>query len=172
MGRRMAGRRHRSRLVSHNEARRGIYLDFEGRIDAAPGDRRRRPLVEAVNAVLSLSDDERRPIITWSEHDLRILKTVSGDRPFRHRNAIRTAKRWRKAQRASEDRAAPNSLAHFEALIGYERPVEQYGVGDSLAYIVERQSASDGAIARWQVILEHNRHDLLAMRDVMLRVKE
>jgi hypothetical protein len=129
-------------------------------------------LDEIMPRLSAMADERKNPLISWSEHDWQVGKRISGDLAFRYRNALPTVKRWKNNLRdhgliefpADE----PNSLANFERIIGYDRPVEEFDVGDSIAYIRERRSISSGAQDRWRTILEHNRHDLLAMRDVVL----
>jgi hypothetical protein len=129
-------------------------------------------LDEIMPQLSAMADERKKPLISWSEHDWQVGKRISGGLPFRYRNALPTVKPWKNKLRdhglivlpADE----PNSLANFERIIGYHRPAEDFDVGDSIAYIRGRQSISSGAQLRWRTILEHNRHDLLAMRDVVL----
>ena len=133
---------------------------------------------EAVSSVIDWSDTEQRHLISWSQHDWEILRRISGERAFRYRNAIRTAKGWRYREETAgtitdsprNDEAKRNALCRYETFIGYERPNEPYDVGDSIRYIRELKSVTPGAIRRWETILTHNRHDLLAMRDVTFTV--
>lgn len=132
----------------------------------------------AISSVLDRSDAERRHLISWSEHDRNILKRISGDRAFRYRNAIRTARGWRYREETAgtitdspqNDDAQRNALRRYETFIGYDRPAERYDVGDSIRYIRELKSVTPGAVDRWNTILIHNRHDLLAMRDITFTV--
>lgn len=81
-------------------------------------------------------------------------------------------KRWKNELRSlgliDFPQGASNRLANDERIIDYPRPDELFDVGDSIAYIRERRSTTDGAIERWRNILKHNRHGLIAMRDIVL----
>ncbi len=121
---------------------------------------------EASTWLLDLSDREERQIVSWSEHDRDLIREFTPGRGFRWRNAIATARALRPAD---EEAPSPNSLGHYEALVGYERPDERHGVGDSIAYIHERSSVPPGSVDRWLGILAHNRHDLIGMRAVVER---
>ncbi len=132
----------------------------------------------AISSVIDRSDAEQRHLISWSQHDWEIMRRISGERAFRYRNAIQTAKGWRRREETAgnitdspqSDDAHRNALRRYEAFIGYERPAEPYDVGDSIRYIREVKSITPGAVRRWEAILTHNRHDLLAMRDVTFTV--
>ena len=128
----------------------------------------------AVSSVIDRSDSEGRRLISWSQHDRDIMKRISADRAFSYRNAIRTAKGWRRREETAgnitdspqNEGAKRNALCRYETFIGYERPDEPYDVGDSIRYIRGLRSVTPGAIRRWETILTHNRHDLVAMRAV------
>jgi hypothetical protein len=128
-------------------------------------------LDEAIGWLLDLSDSEERPVISWSLYDWTWLKHLSRDRSFRFRNAIATAKRWRRRM-GTEGGASGNALGQIEHLVGYQRPVEQFGVAESIAYIRDRTTASPGSVERWRALVEHNEHDLRAMRQVVLHSVE
>lgn len=129
---------------------------------------------EALEWLIDFSDAEGRPMISWSIHDRLVGKRLTANRAFQYRNTIPTAKRWRRDQREAgsiiDDGTAKNSLSHYESLIGYERPPEPFSVGTSIGYIRTVKSVTPGAIKRWETILTHNEHDLLAMREVMFTV--
>lgn len=137
-----------------------------------------RSIEAAISSVIDRSGAEQRHLISWSQHDWEIMRRISGERAFRYRNAIRTARGWRYREETAgnitdspqNDDAKRNALCRYETFIGYERPDEPYDVGDSIAYIRGLQSVTPGAIRRWETILTHNRHDLLAMRDVTFTV--
>jgi hypothetical protein len=127
---------------------------------------------EIVPKLAALAEDRGKPLISWSEHDWQVAKRMSDDLPFRYRNALPTVKRWKNTLRdlglihfLPEE---PNTLANYERIIDYPRPDERFDVGNSIAYIRDRRSTTDGAIERWRNILKHNRHDLIAMRDIIL----
>jgi hypothetical protein len=128
----------------------------------------------ALEWLIGFSDAEERHLISWSIHDKNVAKRLTRNRSFRHRNTIPTVKRWRRKQREAgtidDDGTAKNKLRLYESFIEYDRPPEPYDVGDSIAYIRGLKSVSPGAIARWETILTHNEHDLLAMREVVFTV--
>ena len=141
-------------------------------VDAATvGDCEALPIREALDNLIDDSNGQGAHLVSWSTHDCSILKELTGDRGFRWRNAIPVAKRWRKKQEAAglivPEPDSDNSLSHYERLIGYQRPDEQYAVGRSIKYIRQRNGVTDGVVNRWQTLLEHNKHDLLAMRFVV-----
>jgi len=142
--------------------------------DAVPGRRLNMTLADACNHIIDLSDRMEQPLLSWSEHDPDILNRITNDRSYRFRNARMEAGRWRKRQRRAgsidDDPAIPNKLSHFEHLLGYERPLERHDVGDSIAYMRGLKSVSQGGVDRWTNLLDHNRHDLFAMRSVLLEV--
>lgn len=197
----------KQKLITGHQARRALYLDFEGRTDEDPvlmgvlfdddpgGDGswvviqavfdeacsradtesdtwcETVPLEAALAWLVAFSDAEERRIVSWSRHDHDVIKRVTGGSAFRYRNAIPTSKRWRhrsrKVGKIADDGTANNTLEHYEKLIAYERPPERFGVGESIQYIRDRQSVTPGVRERWNTILSHNLHDLLAMREVV-----
>lgn len=129
-------------------------------------------LDELVPRLSAMADERRSPLISWSEYDWQVAKRISGGLAFRYRNALPTVKPWKNKLRDNDlvdfEPGQPNSLANYERMIGYDRPPEGFDVGDSIAYIRSRNSITPGAQKRWRTILEHNRHDLMGMRDVVL----
>ena len=118
------------RRLSADEASRALYIDFEGRKDEAPvllGVLRRRgrgeepwvqqdivdpafaglggralSLHEAVSAVVVRAESRDRRIVSWSEHDLEVVRSLADRDPdlvqrfeARYANALRVARRWR-----------------------------------------------------------------------------
>jgi hypothetical protein len=145
------------------------------RVDDAIGGRCEAVSIEAaLEWLIDFSDIEERHLISWSIYDRDVAKGITAKRSFRHRNTIPTAKRWRREQREEgtidDDGTAKNRLKLYESFIGYERPHEDYGVGNSIGYIRELKSVTPVAVKRWETILTHNEHDLLAMREVMFTV--
>jgi hypothetical protein len=152
-----------------------VFDDACSRVDEAAGSGCDAATVEdALDWLFTLSNTERRHLVSWSIYDQSVAKRLSGNRSFRYRNALATVRGWRYRERTAgtidDDGTANNSLKHYESLIGYDRPPERHDVGDSIAYIRDRQSATAGATKRWKTILMHNEHDLLAMREVVFTV--
>lgn len=203
-------RRHRrQKRITPRQARRALYIDFEGRkvegeapvllgvlFDRAPeaehpdweirqivldercagvnrqlgGQCREDSVRRALGWLLDLSDLERRHVVSWSRHDREVLEQFANKRAFRYRNAIPTAKRWRARQAEAgtlEEVDGPNEIERYERLIGYERPREDFGVGESIRYIRELAGVTPGALRRWGCLLGHNFHDLQAMQHIV-----
>jgi len=116
--------------------------------------------------LIDLSNDERRPIVSWSCHDIRWIKRLTDGRAFRYRNAIATAKRWRRRYRPGE--SGDNSLARFLDWVGYERSdSSQFEVGRAIRRIRRTQSVTKGVVQVWRELVKHNDDDLAGMREVL-----
>jgi hypothetical protein len=191
-------------LISPEEADRAIYLDYEGNMGVPPvllgwmvDGAIRGSIVDPMfvtcaarwkashvgcsdhmtllTALLEQAMQEKRLILSWSEHDYQIMcrtlpphftKTLS-----RHyRNVIPTARRWH--WHVSGKGADHASLAYFMGLMGYVVP-DRYGqgvVGQSLRRIRsqldrgrEFRDLTPAAREGWRQIVKHNMHDLQAM---------
>lgn len=140
-------------------------------------------LEEAVGSLLELSDLGRRHLVSWSTHDASVIRQFTEQRAFRHRNAISTAKRWRRG-RTSLGAGCPevafdegNRLQPYLELIGYDVPRHvREGAGQWMRTIQDRMAGVGGDVGRlspggrqaWTNLVDHNRHDVLGMREVML----
>jgi len=156
--------------VSEWVLRQFVFDPACARVDAVAGSSCESSSTDAaLTWLLSLSESERRHVVSWSRYDRKRIEQLTGRSAFRYRNAIPTAKRWRKQQRTAGtiDDGGPNELERYERLVGYLRPSERYGVGDAIAYIRGLAGVTAGAVDRWRCLVEHNRHDLLAMREVI-----
>lgn len=123
--------------------------------------------------------DEDRVIVSWSEHDLRVITEVLSKKDreqlaMRYRNAIKTARSWH--HRTMETRAPAGDLYYFSKLLGFPIPTK-YGtgkVGQGLRLI--RNQLHEGreypeltpkARASWVSIVKHNHLDLRSMEFVL-----
>lgn len=190
--------------VTAKEIARAIFIDYEGNIDADPtllGWRidgqhyaailderfttcsnrfRAKGIVYAPHAGLAQelvdkAQNEDRVIVSWSEHDLRLISNVLSeqDQPAllsRYRNAITVARSWH--YRTLGERAPEGTLSYFNRLLGFPVP-QKYGtgkVGQGLRLI--RNQLQEGrqypdltpkARASWIAVVKHNELDLRSM---------
>ncbi len=117
--------------------------------------------------------------MSWSLHDREVVRTRTRHGAFRYRNAIPTAKRWRRGKIGSDGqpvRFAQNDLQSYLGLIGFSVPVEvRHGAGKWIATVRQRLAGargdprrlSQGGQMAWQNLLEHNRLDVLGLRSVV-----
>ena len=194
--------------ITSAEAKSAIYLDYEGNKDKSPtllgwavsgkykaaiveplfatcADRFRAKGIYAedhANLVLRLitqAEDEKRLIVSWSEHDFNQMAMVlKPDDIHRlllvYRNAIRTARPWHQMKYGKLPGSA--TLDYFESLTEYVVP-EKFGlglVGEALRLIRNQlkegrdySGLSDKARVAWVKIVKHNRHDLIGMAHVL-----
>jgi hypothetical protein len=194
--------------LSAAEALRALYIDFEGGKDQPPvllgvhrrgrGSRpyvqqdvvdpvfaglapRYLPLRDCVENVVRRAEHGDRRIVSWSQHDLDVVRTLRDEDPelvarfeARYANARAFAEYWRNRL---HDRAKPEvgRLADYLDLIGYAVPpeAEPGHVGDTIRGLrprLERGLPMTGVQrARWDRLVEHNRFDCAGMRAVCLR---
>lgn len=196
------------RQLSYAEASRALYIDFEGEKDRLPvllGIHRRgrgpKPFLQqdvldpafaglgcrlmtlrgSVGNVVARAEHRDCRIVSWSEHDLEVVRTLRGEDPDlvarferRYANALGVAKRWmNRLHRA--DLPPDGRLAEFLASIQYEVPPDAPSgrVGETIRIIRPRLERGEALTARqqqrWTELLEHNRHDCAGMRAVCLR---
>jgi len=194
--------------LSAAEALRALYIDFEGGKDQPPvllGVHRRgkgsKPFVcqdvvdetfaglaesclslrEAVEKVVRRAARRDRRIVSWSEHDLEVVRTLRDEDPgvvarfeARYANARAVAERWRNKLHGG-DKPESGRLADYLALIGYPVPEEAAPghVGETIRILRHRLEQglplTVGQQERWERLVEHNRHDCAGMRQVCLR---
>ena len=196
------------RRLSAAEALRALYIDFEGEKDKLPillGVLRRAgkgstPFVhqdvvdeafaslgvpaislrDAVGKAVLRAEHGDRRIVSWSQHDLEVVRTLRDDAMLiarfesRYANALSVAKRWRNKL---YDGAKPASgrLGDYLALIGYPVPEDAAPghVGESIRVLRHRLERglppTTAQEARWKRLVEHNRHDCAGMRRVCIR---
>ena len=135
--------------VTETEARQAIYVDFEGGTDAAPvvlgvlrSERVQQYVVdrlftpagplyrdprELIRATVDKAQRLDRRIISWSEHDLDVVRDLTNDprlvRDFEahYGNARALAARW-VSRTEGTDKLGTGDLEHYLALIGFEVP--------------------------------------------------
>ena len=194
--------------LSAEEALRALYIDFEGQKDQPPvllGSLRRsrgpKPHVqhdivdasfatlggrsvtlrEAVENVVLRAERGERRIVSWSEHDLRVVRLISGEDPElvarferRYANARLVAQRWRNKIHDGS-KPAVGTLGEYLALIGYAVPAEGAAgnVGETIRILREQLDSGRPVtrrhLERWANLLEHNRHDCAGMQRICLR---
>jgi hypothetical protein len=195
------------RHLTEAEALRALYVDFEGEKDRPPvllGVHRRgrgaRPFVQqdvldegfaglagsclslhdAVEKVVRRAEHGDRRIVAWTEHELRVVRTLRDEDPAlvahfetRFVNARAVAERWRNKVHDG-DKPERGRLVDYLALVGYPVPEEAGGgdVGETIRAIrgrLERgPSPTPTQRERWDRLLEHNRHDCVGMRRVCI----
>ena len=197
-----------TKRLSAAEALRALYIDFEGRKDEPPvllgvhrrgrGSRpfvqqdvvdpafeglvpRYLPLREAVESVVLCAEHGDRRIVSWSEHDLRVVRALRGEDPelvarfeARYANALAVAKRWRNRVHDG-NRPEGGELGGYLSLIGYPVPDDAGPghVGDTIRDLRPRLERGLPLTAsqqsRWGRLVEHNRFDCAGMRAVCIR---
>lgn len=184
------------------EARTAFYLDFEGSQDQPPvllGYLRKGPvqqyvvdrefksagpgfleLRQAVSTVITRAQKQERRIVSWSEHDLDIVRRHVKEPGLvhafeaRYANGRALAARW--ATRSNSiHKPAEGDLEHYLALVGFKVP-EFAGpgrVGETIRRLRPSLAASreltDDQAAAWADLLAHNRYDCEGLRAVCIR---
>lgn len=194
--------------ITAEELARAIFIDYEGNIDRDPtllgwrvdgqthaailekefatcSDRYRAKDIhlnthkQLAGELLSQASDEDRVIVSWSEHDLRVINQALSAKDqerfsSRYRNAITTARSWH--YKTMDKRAPIGDLSYFCQLLGFPIP-KKYGtgkVGHGLRLI--RNQLHEGreypdltpkARASWVAIVKHNDLDLRSMEFVL-----
>lgn len=194
--------------LSAAEGLRALYIDFEGQKDQPPvllgvlrrGGKGSTPFVhqdvvdeafaslsvptmslrDAIEKAVLRAEHSDRRIVSWSQHDLEVVRTLRDDDPElvarfegRYANALSVAKRWRNRCYGGV-KPASGRLADYLALIGYPVPDEAAAgqVGETIRVL--RRPLEQGlpltAIqrSRWERLVEHNRYDCAGMRRVCL----
>jgi hypothetical protein len=189
------------RRMTAVEARTAFYVDFEGGKDAAPvllGILRKHTqqyvvdpvfrslgptyleLRQAVATVVTRAEKQDRRIVSWSEHDLDIVRSLANEpalaRRFesRYANARALAARWAIREPGIE-KPETGDLERYLELIGFDVP-DAAGpghVGETIRSLRPTLSAgrapNERQLARWSDLLEHNRCDCEGMRAVCVR---
>jgi hypothetical protein len=135
----------------------------------------------AVQKVVRRAEHGDRRIVAWTEHELKVVRTLGAEDPelvarfgARFVNARAVAERWRNKLHDG-DRPERGRLVDYLELVGYPVPDEASGgdVGATIRVLRDRLgrglSPTPGQQARWDRLLEHNRHDCVGMRHVCLR---
>ena len=203
----MTDRNKASKRLTATEALRALYIDFEGNRDQPPvllGVHRRGrgpqpyvqqdvvdeafaglvprylPLHDAVANVVARAERGDRRIVSWSEYDLKVVRTLGDIDPglvtrfeARYANARAFAAHWRNKL---HDGAKPETgrLVDYLSLIGYPLPDEAEAghVGDTIRALRPRlergQPLTTAQQLRWDHLVEHNRFDCAGMRAICL----
>lgn len=187
---------------------RAILIDYEGNIDKEPtllgwrldgkshaailekefetcSDRYRAKDIhlmahkQLARDLLAQSCDEDRVIISWSEHDFRLINQVLSAKDqdrlaSRYRNAITTARSWH--FKTMKKRAPMGDLSYFCQLLGFPVP-KKYGTGkvghglrlirNQLSEDRKYQELTPKARSSWVDIVKHNDLDLRSMEFVL-----
>jgi hypothetical protein len=202
-------RRGKASRLTAEQVQRALFIDYEGNVDAPPtllgwmadghpeagiveplfatcSDRYRARGVGVhdhrilVQNLIERAEHEDRLIVSWSEHDWRVMSEALPEGDWRdrlghrYRNAIPTANAWHRHTYGGSPKAA--TLAHYFDCLGYHVP-ERFGtgvVGDHLRMIRaqlqqgrEYAAFTPKARANWVAVVKHNRHDLLGMAWVL-----
>lgn len=198
----------RRRILSRVDIERALFVDYEGNTARPPtllGWRIKgrnfgaivepsfdvcagRYRVRSVSAVdhaskvaelIRLAQEDDCLIVSWSEHDLKHMRNVTGEDlrgvlEARYRNALRTVRAWHGRRHGI---AIPDaSLSEVAHLLGIHVP-QRYGVGlvgDALRLIREQLNQgrswpelTPAARSGWVTVVKHNRYDLQAMQEVL-----
>ena len=145
---------------------------------AGPGARELR---DAVQVVVARAERGDRRIVSWSEHDLDVVRGLRDDEPElvarferRYANALGVARRWVNSLHP-EEKPADGKLAGYLALIDYQVPPGggPGRVGKTIRTVRPTlqgcRPLTPRQRRRWAELLEHNRHDCAGMRAVCLR---
>ena len=192
-------------------ARRAIYVDFEGRpwhppvllgqldarilrgsiVDPAFGACAHRwggKHIDCKNLLVVLDELlgpelDVRHIVSWSQHDYKIMMQVLGraqQQALRHRyvNALAIVRPWYRKTHGQTS-PAPYKLSNIREEFGLSVPTK-FGdgvVGKTLAHLQGRFAAgvSYGELEprerkAWVAVVKHNRYDLDHMREILIRV--
>lgn len=169
-------------LGVHRRGRRARPFVQQDILDGsfAPMGDRDLGLREAVETVVRRAERRDRRIVAWSEYELRVVRTLRDEDPelverfeARFGNGRSIAERWRNRCHGG-DKPSTGRLVDYLALIRYPLPDEAAGgdVGDTIRAIRDRLDRglppTPAQRARWERLLEHNRHDCAGMRQVCL----
>ncbi len=195
--------------LTAEEAERALYVDFEGQTDKAPvllGILRRRGrgdepsvfqlvvdpefeaagpalrgLRDAVEVLVLRAESGDRRIVSWSEHDLEVVRRMRDENPDlvarferRYVNALAVAKRWA-TRLHQDDKPGTGKLAGYLAMIGYRVPLAAAAgdVGDTIGALRPTLAAGRPITPlqkeRWARLRAHNQHDCAGMKMVCLR---
>ena len=139
-----------------------------------------RGLKEAVEIVVQRAERGERRIVSWSQHDLEVVRTLRDEDPElvarferRYANALSVAKRWANKLHP-EDKPADGQLVGYLAMIGYAVPsdAEAGHVGETVRALRPRLQSlkplTPAQKRRWDRLRMHNRYDCDGMREVCL----
>jgi hypothetical protein len=139
---------------------------------------RLRSLHDVVLNVVQRAEHADRRIVSWSEHDLGVVRTLRDEDPglvvrfeARYANALSIARRWRNRVHGG-DKPSRGQLGRYLELITYPVPADAGPghVGTTIRLVRPRLERglppTDTQQERWERLLDHNRHDCAGMREV------
>jgi hypothetical protein len=156
------------------------FHDFANRRNAKASNAEHTSLA---SKLVERACNEDRRIVAWSTHDAKLMADVLDPRRLEDlqdvfRNAIKTARRWRRRYRPEVQ--GPHQLSSYMDMLAWQVPDEAGPgvVGRSLRVLRSRLAAgngfwremSDADKDRWRNVLRHNRHDLNGMEKVVVRI--
>jgi hypothetical protein len=138
-------------------------------------------LHDAIAKAVVRAEHADRRIVSWSQHDLEVARTLRGDDPqlvdrfeARYVNALSVAKRWRNKVHGGH-KPESGRLTDYMVLIGYPVPEEAAPghVGETIRVVRRRLEQglplTSTQRARWDRLVEHNRYDCAGMRQICVR---
>lgn len=143
-------------------------------------------LDDLVRSLTDRAEREERRIVTWSEHDLNLVRDYCSADTYRrfaprYRNARALSEKWREKlypEVEFHDPTLGNALANYLKMIAYEVP-EAFGAGKTgehlrrLARPLSKGKSwddlSDDQRGYWRDVLGHNQHDCDGMYRVCQR---
>jgi hypothetical protein len=200
-----------TKRLDKQQIKRAIFLDYEGNVDKPPTLLGWRIDGETFGAIveplfsicekkfkakyvvaldhrdliaelIERACDEKRCIVTWSQHDLYVMKEVIADSQSKqlamvYRNALGTARPWYRNEYGATAEIA--SLSHFCEIFDLKVP-ERFGtgmVGTTLGLIRSQLKAgrrygelTPKARKGWVAVVRHNEYDLICMERVMTQI--
>ncbi|MEY4950216.1 MAG: hypothetical protein RL698_2427 [Pseudomonadota bacterium] len=207
-------------IITPSEARTAIFIDYEATTKRAPtllgvriekatqvwvletafqrcvglgGASRtlRGDHSQCVTALVDRATQENRVIISWSEHDLRLMEpALAGDTDrlaslhAQYRDAKKSGRRWM-ARQSERRRAAVLKNGHklevYRTLFNVHQP-EHFGsgvAGNAMRLLRSQlhqgrpfRELSEKARESWHVLVRHNEFDLTSLQQVCERIAE
>jgi len=138
-------------------------------------------LRQVVKTVLTRAEKQDRRIVSWSEHDLDLVRELTNEPALvgafeaRYGNGRALAARWA-SRTGGITKPVDGDLENYLALVGFEVP-EHAGPGSvgktvrSLRASLEAgRDLTEHQLQRWADLLDHNAYDCLGARAVCIRV--
>ena len=146
-------------------------------------------LNEAIRELLAMAAAEHRPIVGWSYFDrdrlIEACPDLKSEITARYVNALHIARPWRKHLyptfkiEREDEHSARHTLDQYAALAGYPHASAFKDAKPArwIRHVREQLRATGGNYGRttsetkrdWHKLLDYNRHDLLALRHIVLR---
>lgn len=149
---------------------------------------KKRPLDKAVRRLCEIAEEGDRLLVSWSKHDLNVIKQYVSNASIvervegRYRNALPTARQWLKATKPEVVLArgfgGKHTLATYAKILEISIPSE-YGVGvtasgiqimrAALVKYEEFEKTPQKAKEAWSAVLGHNRLDCKVTREIITK---